>query len=626
MNLVTPMAARRWRGARPAFAAPLAVILVMGLPHAGFSQTSPGRVDACTLMGTCNSVCREVGDACTTSWIGAAHDAACCSGCCETLVASTSGMCVAASQCGGPMPTPTNTFTPGPTRTPTRTGTPAPIGTPTPVRTPTPLSPRPTVSEASATRTPEPTPAPSQANSGSYEPHEYIRIASDAAFLTPLSGVVRGSGSAADPYVIEGWDIVGYSGGIYVAHTRAHLVIRANRIVGGTDYGISLDDVDNVTVEENVLSDDKLGVSVATSRGVAIRDNFVEQQWHKLDAGFQVTDSHGVAISGNDLRAIARGSAEGRSYAIEVTGSQPGASGDVVVAGNDIDRCEQGIFVAVSDGVTIAGNRIRRVPNNPLTVASSTSVEIVENDVRDTGDEGIEIVPLGGEDAPIPATAPPTSGVVIARNTLANNRDIGIKIDTAVSGGLTITGNHVEGNADGIAVLCAADRAEVTDNTILDNRCGYAQGSTAEYFGNGITFKICSGFGEGLVARNRIRGHRRGIVDVNCRQGCRFESNEVLGNEAGIIAMTAATTVVSGNRIAGNGIGIDGSSISQGWRYDARGNWWGSASGPGGGGPGSGDLVTSNVDFAPWAQQALAAGPAGGSSAPINAGACPASP
>ena len=33
---------------------------------------------------------------------------------------------------------------------------------------------------------------------------------------------------------------------------------------------------------------------------------------------------------------------------------------------------------------------------------------------------------------------------------------------------------------------------------------------------------------------------------------------------------------------------------------DARDNWWGDASGPSGAGPGSGDAVTTNVDFNPW--------------------------
>ena len=60
----------------------------------------------------------------------------------------------------------------------------------------------------------------------------------------------------------------------------------------------------------------------------------------------------------------------------------------------------------------------------------------------------------------------------------------------------------------------------------------------------------------------------------------------------------AATTVITSNSFDGIGIGIknDDSNL-----VDAEGNWWGAADGPGTVGPGSGDLVSADVDFTPSA-------------------------
>ncbi|MCP4363625.1 MAG: hypothetical protein GY796_36965, partial [Chloroflexi bacterium] len=46
--------------------------------------------------------------------------------------------------------------------------------------------------------------------------------------------------------------------------------------------------------------------------------------------------------------------------------------------------------------------------------------------------------------------------------------------------------------------------------------------------------------------------------------------------------------------------GVSGLTNSSGTAVDARFNWWGDVSGPGGIGPGSGDAVQGNVLYAPW--------------------------
>ena len=80
------------------------------------------------------------------------------------------------------------------------------------------------------------------------------------------------------------------------------------------------------------------------------------------------------------------------------------------------------------------------------------------------------------------------------------------------------------------------------------------------------------------------------------------EGNIFIGNSLGIYVFDTQTTLagitVSFNSIAGNswyGVWNQG-----GETLDATKNWWGSAGGPGGAGPGAGDDISTKVRYAPW--------------------------
>lgn len=73
------------------------------------------------------------------------------------------------------------------------------------------------------------------------------------------------------------------------------------------------------------------------------------------------------------------------------------------------------------------------------------------------------------------------------------------------------------------------------------------------------------------------------------------------GDPAGITigtAVDAASVTVHNNNITGNVVnGVTNKAATQ---LNAQANWWGAADGPGVAGPGSGDTVSTNVDFANW--------------------------
>ena len=76
--------------------------------------------------------------------------------------------------------------------------------------------------------------------------------------------------------------------------------------------------------------------------------------------------------------------------------------------------------------------------------------------------------------------------------------------------------------------------------------------------------------------------------------------NNITGNLSGIVIDSASTGGMNANsnNIVGNPtIGVQNNS---GTLVNAQSNWWGAANGPGPVGPGSGDKVSTNVDFSNW--------------------------
>ncbi len=178
--------------------------------------------------------------------------------------------------------------------------------------------------------------------------------------------------------------------------------------------------------------------------------------------------------------------------------------------------------------------------------------------------------------------------VTVSGNTVTDNRgqassdgstSAGVLVTTyfGPGSGATVEGNIMESNTTGIAIgYDTADTSVVTAtcNRIRDNR----QPGTCDIGGSGLCL---SGAIDDACS-----------ADSDCDVGAGIF---VVGADAGANPIT-----VHENSFAGNLSGMSASSLQAGV-VDAEDNWWGAADGPGGSGPGSGDPVTANVDFDPFA-------------------------
>lgn len=123
----------------------------------------------------------------------------------------------------------------------------------------------------------------------------------------PGSGVTDGTGTAQDPFVIEGWCLRSSTvanpvlSGMFIANTDAHLVIRGNVVDSAVQgsYGMYLWGVANVRVEENTIgSQDTAGVRLRTATDSLVANNTIRfNSWYGVQVGqgstgIRVQDNH----------------------------------------------------------------------------------------------------------------------------------------------------------------------------------------------------------------------------------------------------------------------------------------------------------------------------------------------
>ena len=106
--------------------------------------------------------------------------------------------------------------------------------------------------------------------------HEPIYIFGNDAF-TLANGVVSGTGSADDPYIIQGWyiDVSATDYGIYIDHTTANFVIRGCVVEKARDAAIYLNSATNGRIDGCQLSLGEAGVRLLNASGNAITGSVI---------------------------------------------------------------------------------------------------------------------------------------------------------------------------------------------------------------------------------------------------------------------------------------------------------------------------------------------------------------
>jgi hypothetical protein len=125
--------------------------------------------------------------------------------------------------------------------------------------------------------------------------HPPIRIVGDSDFSS-ANGVVSGSGTGSDPYIIELWQIGPNSGGTGLAiwDSRAHVIIR-NTVFFQCNVGISLGNATDVRIDNCAFLRNIVGVTTFDCDDIKIVDSIFREN----DYAISITYSH-VARDNNE--------------------------------------------------------------------------------------------------------------------------------------------------------------------------------------------------------------------------------------------------------------------------------------------------------------------------------------
>ncbi|MEM3567671.1 MAG: right-handed parallel beta-helix repeat-containing protein, partial [Thermoplasmata archaeon] len=185
-----------------------------------------------------------------------------------------------------------------------------------------------------------------------------------------------GDGSEANPYIIERYKIVTYSGtyGIQLQNTNLHVVIRNcefENVSGGTNSaGILLTTATNVTIRENIVYGHTFGIWLQTnSAWNTVKDNTV----YGNKDGIRLTTSRNNTLDGNEAFGNTRAG-------IYLTGTKP--ENNTIINNWLHDNGQYGIDVygaTYANNTKIMYNNISNNGNYGIYIANSYSNIITYN-------------------------------------------------------------------------------------------------------------------------------------------------------------------------------------------------------------------------------------------------------
>ncbi|MBI5470136.1 right-handed parallel beta-helix repeat-containing protein [Candidatus Kaiserbacteria bacterium] len=340
-----------------------------------------------------------------------------------------------------------------------------------------------------------------------------------------------------------------------------------------------------------------------------------------------ITLNRSVNLKGAQNGVDARGRVASESIIAPVSGAGitlvTGSAG-ATVDGFTISGGAQSILSTSGplDGLSILNNRIIGFTGNGMFLNDSgKDINIDKNEIDGISQTGSgDVVHLDTDSF---------AGLWFTNNNVVNGHATGFFVDGNHNVGISatprspkMTGNLFQANVTGANLGSRAfGFGDISGNTFKNNSFPGLQGGIQDttitnntFDGNGRGGLELTSFGNTAVDR----GGQRDTITLNTFIGNgATQSGEGIFLSAGQAAGTISTNVINRNSIAGNAKGIAYSGTES---INAECNWWGSSSGPGPIGPGSGDSVGTSVtiDYTPWLTTSDLAGPCNGPLPPIT--------
>lgn len=343
-------------------------------------------------------------------------------------------------------------------------------------------------------------------------PHGPIVIRTNADF-TAANGVVAGTGTVADPFIIAGWHVKSAQGtAIHIENVTAAFVVRDNILDGMTGLRIIAASGTPLVQNNHVIT--RVGGILVANTDAIIRDNTLVAPGGFVSTGIRV-DNARATVHANSIDSVA--------LSIVASG------GSTTITANDIHRANTGIYVELEARTQIVGNNVTVSATTGIHVFQSVHVAILDNTVLHAV-EGVRLRYVKDAD--------------FDNNTVRFARATGVAV-IATSGNLTAN-VVIDGGSDAI---------------VLDSSVGIVARNRIE---NNLGVGITSGGGACDIEANVIISNQIGIrITAGIVDPCHLRSNILVNNSIGLdIPYEARQTIhwMSGNLV--NGVNVDGTIVA----------------------------------------------------------------
>ena len=367
--------------------------------------------------------------------------------------------------------------------------------------------------------------------------HNPILILGNSDF-TVDNGVVGGTGTADDPYIISGWEInvpKDAKYGIKIENTSAHFILRGVIIRGAAaadGAAIRLGFISSGRLEQCLITDSRNGIEISSSTGLTLTGNV-------------------LAVQGIGLR-ITGESADEYNLAIDQT--------------NELNNKPIRYFYG-EDGKTVTG-----IKSNNLYFASCKNMTITDNQI--TNGDGIQLAfvndsLISGNEVYRTSPVPTEHGISLYRsdnntvtnNVLQNNRFAGMYV--WLSSHNKLTNNQFLANDSGL-ILAASDDNKVYNNMAFANPVGIEvrAGSTGNDIARNIITHANTKYGIVLdqATHNTVEANAITDAETGIRLAAQGDNNTIVSNTivkaAYALSITGSNNEIKGNLIAQNTRGV----------------------------------------------------------------------
>lgn len=271
-----------------------------------------------------------------------------------------------------------------------------------------------------------------------------VKAPTGEALPRPGSGVVGGSGTAEDPYRIEGWCITsvpGFDAGIRIADTDSHVVIADTVVEQSFPTGIAVEGAANVAIEDTVVGNHDRGLFADDVANFRVADSHITGNGDRFEGhGLTIQQAHDVEIEGNEIASNAE-----NGIVVEDTAR-------VVIEGNEItDQGFDAIELGDSQGVEVRANTLAQNSFDGLYADDTVELTLDDNTIEDNH-AGVGLRE--------------SSQVTIVDNTIRDSQYEAV--DGFRVSDLVVDGNLMEGNREAVDVN-EGDEITVTRNHLADD-------------------------------------------------------------------------------------------------------------------------------------------------------------